>query len=53
MGLDPKACVAEIDRLAKYILRVCPDEPGKGDPKHGESAVDVAIRLIGELKGET
>ena len=51
MGLDPKACVAEIDRLAKYILRVCPNEPGKDG--ESESAVDVAIRLIGELKGET
>jgi hypothetical protein len=38
------ACVHEIDRLADFILREYPHEPGSiGD---SESAVDVAIRLL-------
>jgi len=48
-----RSCKEQIDDLAKFIMRVCPDEIGVGDPVHGESAVEVAIRLIGELKGET
>lgn len=38
----------EIDRLAAFILAHCPDEVGRGNPREGESAVDVAIRLLGE-----
>ena len=36
----------EIDRLATFLLTNYPDELGKGDPENGESAVDVAIRLL-------
>jgi hypothetical protein len=36
----------EIDRLAQYLLINHPDEIGKGNPVHGESAVDIAIRLL-------
>ena len=36
----------EIDRLAKFILRHLDYEIGRGDPQNGESAVDVAIRLM-------
>lgn len=37
---------SEIDRLADFILKEFPDEPGKlGE---SESAVDVAIRLLSE-----
>jgi len=40
----------EIDRLANYLLKHFPHEIGRGDPIHGESAVDVAIRLLTMLK---
>jgi len=36
----------EIQRLADFLLRRYPDEIGKGNPQSGESAVDVAIRLL-------
>jgi hypothetical protein len=36
----------EIDRLADFLLRTYPDRIGAGDFQHGESAVDVAIRLL-------
>ena len=39
----------EIDRLAAYILKEWPDEPGKDG--ESESAVDVAIRLLRLFKG--
>ena len=42
----------EIDRLANFLLKEYPDEPGKGNPVHGESAVDVAIRLLTKKKSE-
>jgi len=42
----------EIDKLASYILAVWADEIGAGDPIHGESAVDVAIRLLERQKEE-
>jgi hypothetical protein len=38
----------EIDRLAEHLLLNYPGEIGKGDPVNGESAVDVAIRLLSE-----
>lgn len=41
---------SQIDRLARCILEVFPDEPGKGPLPWGEGAVDVAIRLIRRLK---
>lgn len=41
---------AEIDRLAEFILAEFPDEPGRGGTS--ESAVDVAIRLIQEYRGD-
>ena len=38
----------EIDRLAEFILKEYPEEPGsKGT---SESAVDVAIRLLSEKR---
>jgi len=40
----------EIDRLADFLLKHYSDEIGKGDPVHGESAVDVAIRLLSPRK---
>lgn len=47
----------EISRLAKYLARHFPDEPGRGHgggigepPCTSESTVDVAIRLLGELR---
>jgi hypothetical protein len=40
----------EIDRLADFLLQEFPDEIGLGDPVSGESAVDVAIRLLRRLK---
>jgi len=39
---------AEIDRLAEFLMRYYQDDIGTGDPVHGESAVDVAIRLLSE-----
>jgi hypothetical protein len=38
----------EIDRLANFILANYSHEIGVGDPVNGESAVDVAIRLLSE-----
>lgn len=38
--------MTEIDRLAAFILRYYPHEIGVGNFQHGESAVDVAIRLL-------
>jgi len=37
---------SEIDRLANFILENMPEQIGKGNPQGGESAVDVAIRLL-------
>ena len=42
----------EIDRLADFLLKNYPNEIGKGDFVHGESAVDVAIRLLSKRKKE-
>ena len=48
---ESTSCVKEVDRLASFILKNCPDEINKIDvPITGEGAVDVAIRLISELK---
>lgn len=43
----------EIDKLAGFILAHFADEIGAGDPVHGESAVDVAIRLLGRMAGNS
>ena len=43
-------CCREIDRLASWILSCYPEEIGRGDPVHGESAVDVALRLLERLR---
>lgn len=43
------AAVEEIDRLAGFLLEHFPHEPGRGNERHGESAVDVAIRLLTDL----
>lgn len=40
----------ETARLAGYLLEYWADEIGAGDPVHGESAVDVAIRLLDRLR---
>ena len=45
-----QACVMEIDKLAKFILTELSNEIGSGNPVNGESAVDVAIRLMKEFK---
>ena len=39
----------QIDLLANYIMAHCPFEIGGGDPRHGEGAVEVAIRLMGRM----
>jgi hypothetical protein len=36
----------EIDKLADFLISKYPEEIGKGDYLYGESAVDVAIRLL-------
>lgn len=36
----------QIDTLADFLLANYPDEIGAGDPVNGESAVEVAIRLL-------
>lgn len=41
----------ETRRLADYILAHCPLEIGRPASAHGESAVDVAIRLLGRMAG--
>lgn len=41
----------EIGRLAEFLMKYYPDTLGEGDPIHGESAVDVAIRLLSEKAG--
>jgi hypothetical protein len=48
MGVERK----EIHRLAEFLLRNYSNEIGKGNPKEGESAVDVAIRLLTPIKCE-
>lgn len=40
----------QIDKLSLFILNEFPDEIGKGDFKKGEGAVEVAIRLLKDLK---
>lgn len=35
-------------QLADWILKECPSEIGAGDLQHGESAVEIAIRLMKE-----
>lgn len=42
----------EIERLASFILKEYPNEPGKGGGSGGESAVDVAIRIMSRVKHE-
>ena len=48
MGTRKKQCT-QCEHLATYILENYPQEVGRGDPVHGESAVSVAIRLLQEL----
>ncbi len=36
----------ELDRLSQFILANYQAELGRGDPEHGESVIDVAIRLL-------
>jgi hypothetical protein len=36
----------QVNALADFLLKEYPDEIGKGDPVHGESAMEVAIRLL-------
>ena len=40
--------IREVDRLAEFLLSKSPHEIGRGDFVNGESAVDVAIRLLNE-----
>lgn len=47
---SPVQCKSEIDRLANFIMAEFPREPGRVGPPDGESAVDVAIRLMTDLK---
>ena len=41
-----RVCTKEIDRLADFLMENYQAEIGKGDPINGESAVNVAIRLL-------
>lgn len=41
----------EVNRLASYLASCWPEEIGRGDPASGESAVDVAIRLLESRAG--
>lgn len=41
---------AELYKLGEFILNEFPDEIGLGNPEEGESAVDVAIRLLAQDK---
>jgi len=43
-------CCKEIDRLSSFILKNYPEEIGRGNFSGGESAVDVAIRLLKKLQ---
>lgn len=36
----------ELDRLSQFIMANYQAELGRGDPEHGESTIDVAIRLL-------
>ena len=45
-----QACTKEIERLGQFILNELSDEIGRGNPVNGESAVDIAIRLMKEFK---
>lgn len=40
----------QIDRLADFIMENFGHEIGRGNPKEGESAVEVAIRLLSRQK---
>lgn len=42
--------ISEITRLSNYILLEWADEIGRGNFRTGESAVDIAIRLLKEFK---
>ena len=48
MSDEQNAAAADHKRLADWILANCPEEIGGGDPKHGESAAEIAIRIIQE-----
>lgn len=43
---EMKHCEREIDRLSDFLLKNYPHQIGRGNLKEGESAVDVAIRLL-------
>ncbi len=45
-----QTCYYEVQRLENFISKKYSDEIGKGDPTTGESAVEVAIRLLKEQK---
>jgi hypothetical protein len=42
----------QINKLASYLLAEWEGDIGKGDPIHGEGAVDCAIRLLKKVKIE-
>lgn len=48
MEVDNMRLEAELDRLADFILQEFPYEIGMGNMREGESAVDVAVRLLGD-----
>lgn len=56
IGIEPqKQCetaIQQVDRLGRCILKYHADEIGKGDLINGESAVDVAIRLLTPISKE-
>ena len=55
--MESKCCKVErnaersIERLADFLLSHYPDEIGRGNPVKGESAVEVAIRLLARKEG--
>lgn len=46
---DPDTHRSEVERLADYLERHFPGEPGSQGPPEGETAVDVAVRLLEQL----
>lgn len=45
-GQEPWQANREIERLAQFLMANYQGEIGAGSPQQGESAVDVAIRLL-------
>lgn len=49
-GIAEDSHQSEVERLADYLEKHFPGEPGRCGPPEGETAVDVAVRLLEELR---